>query len=113
MKLTGHKTESIYRRYAIVNEGDLAQGVAKLASLHEEPALGGPRDRPSPGEVGKLSASPVDNSGRRGMRGPWNSLKDWCRGRESNPHTSRDVADFKSAAYVQFRHPGARWNEGL
>ena len=37
MKLTGHKTESIYRRYAIVNEGDLAQGVAKLATLHEEP----------------------------------------------------------------------------
>ena len=40
------------------------------------------------------------------MRGAWNLLKDWCRGRESNPHTSCDVADFKSAAYVQFRHPG-------
>ena len=34
MKLTGHKTESIYRRYAIVSEGDLAEGVAKLAALH-------------------------------------------------------------------------------
>jgi integrase len=41
MKLTGHKTESVYRRYAIVSEGDLAQGVAKLASLHEEPAQEG------------------------------------------------------------------------
>lgn len=41
MKLTGHKTESIYRRYAIVSEGDLAQGVAKLAALHDEPAQGG------------------------------------------------------------------------
>ena len=30
MKLTGHKTESIYRRYAIVSESDLADGVKKL-----------------------------------------------------------------------------------
>ncbi len=31
MKLTGHKTESVYRRYAIVAEQDLREGVAKLA----------------------------------------------------------------------------------
>lgn len=35
MKLTGHRTESIYRRYAIVSETDLAEGVAKLSALHE------------------------------------------------------------------------------
>jgi len=35
MKLTGHKTESIYRRYAIVSETDLSEGVAKLAILHQ------------------------------------------------------------------------------
>ncbi len=35
MKLTGHKTESVYRRYAIVSEADLREGVAKLARLHE------------------------------------------------------------------------------
>jgi integrase len=34
MKLVGHKTESIYRRYAIVSSRDLAEGVAKLAALH-------------------------------------------------------------------------------
>lgn len=38
MKLTGHKTESVYRRYAIVAEADLREGVAKLAKLHESQA---------------------------------------------------------------------------
>src|SRR5881396_1727595 len=33
MKLSGHKTESVYRRYAIVSERDLAEGVQKLAAL--------------------------------------------------------------------------------
>jgi hypothetical protein len=34
MKLTGHKTEAVYRRYAITSAADLAEGVAKLAVLH-------------------------------------------------------------------------------
>lgn len=33
MELTGHKTESVYRRYAIVNEADLSEGLKKLARL--------------------------------------------------------------------------------
>ncbi|MBI3636672.1 MAG: site-specific integrase [Candidatus Rokubacteria bacterium] len=32
MRLTGHKTESVYRRYAIVSEGDLRDAVDKLAA---------------------------------------------------------------------------------
>ena len=36
MKLTGHKTESIYRRYAIVYEADLSEGVEKLSALINE-----------------------------------------------------------------------------
>ena len=36
MKLTGHKTESVYRRYAIVSESDLSEGIAKLEALHQD-----------------------------------------------------------------------------
>ena len=32
MKLTGHKTESVYRRYAVVSESDLAEAVRRLDS---------------------------------------------------------------------------------
>ncbi len=41
MKLTGHKTESVYRRYAIVASQDLQDGVAKLAQLHARGTRGG------------------------------------------------------------------------
>ena len=38
MALTGHLTESIFRRYAIVAEADLRQGVGKLAAQATRPA---------------------------------------------------------------------------
>jgi hypothetical protein len=31
-KITGHRTESVYRRYAIVNDEDLREAVKKLAA---------------------------------------------------------------------------------
>ena len=34
MKMVGHKTESIYRRYAVTSEGDLKHAGAQLAALH-------------------------------------------------------------------------------
>ena len=33
MKLTGHKTEAVYRRYAIVAESDLRDAGTKLTAL--------------------------------------------------------------------------------
>jgi len=42
MKLTGHLTESIYRRYAIVSPADLKAGVEKRAKLHVEQSESAP-----------------------------------------------------------------------
>jgi len=33
MKMTGHKTESVYRRYTIVSDGDLRDAAVKLAAV--------------------------------------------------------------------------------
>ena len=35
MKITGHKTESVYRRYAIVSDSDLREAALKLASAND------------------------------------------------------------------------------
>jgi hypothetical protein len=38
MKVTGHKTEAVYRRYAIVNEADIAEGLGKVARATARPS---------------------------------------------------------------------------
>jgi integrase len=38
MKMTGHKTEAVYRRYAIVDEAMLQESAAKLSALHRQQA---------------------------------------------------------------------------
>jgi len=37
MALCGWKTRSVFDRYRIVNEADLADGLSKLAAAHEAP----------------------------------------------------------------------------
>ena len=37
MKLTGHLTASVYRRYAIADHEVLEEGVGRLAQLHGTP----------------------------------------------------------------------------
>ncbi len=38
MDLTGHLTPRVFKRYAIVDEGMLREGAAKLTALYEETA---------------------------------------------------------------------------
>ncbi len=40
MKLTGQKTEAVYRRYAIVDSGMLQEALEKLGMLHTAEATG-------------------------------------------------------------------------
>jgi integrase len=41
MRLSGHKTESTYTRYAISAQADLEAGVAKIAELHNKTSVSG------------------------------------------------------------------------
>jgi integrase len=56
MKMVGHKTESIYRRYAIVDEAMLKDGAAKLEHLH--------RVEPAERTVVSIREAPAGHSGR-------------------------------------------------
>lgn len=63
MRLTGHRTEAVYRRYAIAAEADLVDGVRKLAAL--PPASPTPAVVPLPERKGTVGAqSPPSASGR-------------------------------------------------
>lgn len=52
MKLTGHKTEAVYRRYAIVSEADLSEAVSKLAAFRQAQQAGGRKVLPFPARTG-------------------------------------------------------------
>jgi hypothetical protein len=49
MKMVGHKTEAIYRRYAIADEGMLREAAVKLSALHDA-------ERATPSTVVPLAA---------------------------------------------------------
>jgi len=44
MKITGHRTESVYRRYAIVSEADIREAVQKLDGYIHGDSRGGSLD---------------------------------------------------------------------
>jgi hypothetical protein len=68
MKMVGHKTESIYRRSAIVSEADLKEAAGKLEALQ----LAATRivDVPKPAPSRPSTEGPVSRK----------SLKDWWAG---------------------------------
>lgn len=60
MKLTGHKTEAVYRRYAIVDSVMLEEAAVKLAALHAtegRPQTSTTENRQSTGKVATVSGA--------------------------------------------------------
>jgi integrase len=59
MKITGHLTESMYQRYAIVNEADVTEGLEKLAWIRD-----GIKKPPSPRNGGRMvfADSPITDA---------------------------------------------------
>ena len=96
MKLTGHKTEAVYRRYAIVAESDLREECMKLAA-----ALG----------AGVATGSLSDNSGDSAEGAIDKCVKKWWAGTGLN----RRHQDFQSCALpteLPAHHEVARIAEG-
>ena len=67
MAMVGHKTESIYRRYAIMDEAMLKEGAAKLAALHEVQRSAVAKIVPISERVKeRVKSSPASSSSARG-----------------------------------------------
>ena len=81
MKMVGHRTQSIYRRYAIVDEAMLRDAGARLAAFVS-----------SMDQVRTLAGS--RRCGPRRLRDNYATL--WRRARDSNPQGACAPVDFKS-----------------
>ncbi len=110
MKLTGHKTESVYRRYAIVSEADLTEGLSKLARLNEREK----QNRRSATEPPQFREPMTDEVGIELMQVLDNGAGD----RDRTGTGLVGPRDFKSLAYANFatparRRPGRMLTSGL
>ena len=80
MKMVGHKTESVYRRYAIVDEVMLRDAAVKLAARRGQ----------SPGQSGLVAIEPASWKeakklvGRDGIEPPTPGFSDLCLGIAKN-----------------------------
>jgi hypothetical protein len=72
MRMVGHRTESVYRRYAVVDEAMLREGAAKLHALQVAEGLSPASSRALSGESGTTSERIWSARG-------W---KDWWAGRD-------------------------------
>ena len=98
MKLTGHKTEGVYRRDATVCEADLSEGLKKLAKLEETP-----REKMQPcGTMTDFSHSlaTIHDENVQNTLG-----KLWRRGRDLNSRIGCPISSFQDWHVRPLRHP--------
>jgi integrase len=57
MAMVGHKTESVYRRYAIAEEGMLREAGAKLQTLYDTGAVNGSNGKNAPASLAQARAA--------------------------------------------------------
>jgi hypothetical protein len=69
MKLTGHKTETVYRRYAIVAESDLRDAGTKLTAVLGTTPDSGPLSDNSGGQLGDSAESASPKCQKTGGQG--------------------------------------------
>ncbi len=83
MQLVGHKTESIYRRYAIVAEADLRDGAAKLAAFMKNQDVKKNRDKT--GTIHPMPTPPTGSHLPARSHGVQTSCNGMARGRIELP----------------------------
>lgn len=66
MQITGHRTESIYRRYAITNHADLSRGIGLIAQLSR--GRRGTKEESGSGGVGQAQQEEVVSQAPEGNR---------------------------------------------
>ena len=94
MKMVGHKTESVYRRYAIVDEAMLRDAAVKLAARRGQ----------SPGQSGLVIIEPVSGKdakklvGRDGIEPPTPGFSDLSLVVANSAEVQASQATFASAS---------------